>query len=155
MAVVVVMAGQAYLNRQRTRAATKSASETAPPIKLGSLGRQPSEDLGNSPGGAPAEDRRLSPRRAGNPTSVLFAAPDAKGGHLLGIVIDRSSGGLHILVDKEVKACTKRRVRAVAAPEEMPWVSVQVIYCRKAADGWHVGCKFEETPSIQAMLLFG
>jgi hypothetical protein len=87
---------------------------------------------------------RASPRRWGNPTDVQIKLPylshDVDTLH--GLVINRSAGGLAILVDGEIKDGTIVKVRSAEAPTYVPSVDVEVRYCRKAGRNHFIGCKF-------------
>jgi hypothetical protein len=85
-------------------------------------------------------EKRAGRRRWGNPTEVhlISATSDRR----LGILINRSTGGLAILVDHEVPLGILLGVRSAEAPQYVPTVQVEVRYCRKAGRNFLIGCKF-------------
>jgi len=99
-------------------------------------------------------ERRSGRRRWGNPTEVhLFS--DLWGDHLHGLVVNRSTGGLAIFADKEVPPGTALQVRAAEAPSYVPAVKAEVRHCRKAGNGFLLGCQFTEGVPWNARVWFG
>jgi hypothetical protein len=86
-------------------------------------------------------ERRAGYRRWGNPTQVL-AKPRGSEDELHGLVVNRSTGGLGILADKEVAPGSFVSVRAVDAPSYVPSVWVEIRHCLKAGRGFVLGCQF-------------
>ena len=101
------------------------------------------------------EERRRWPRRGGNPTRVLLAGSKGRGEQADGLVVDRSQGGLCLLVNREVARGTILSVRAVHAPEHVPWVEIKAVYIRQVGERWQVGCQFVDAPPLTVILLFG
>jgi hypothetical protein len=91
-------------------------------------------------------EKRTGRRRWGNPTevhvdSLLWPRP------VHGIVINRSTGGLAILLQDEVPAGTSIQVHPTEAPRTVPSVALDVRHCRKAGRLFLIGCQFcEEVP---------
>ena len=91
-------------------------------------------------------ERRVGRRRWGNPTEVNVTLP-VWPGQVHGLVINRSTGGLAILLQDEVTAGTSIKVRAVEAACSVPSIKLEVRHCRKAGQLFLVGCEFcEEVP---------
>jgi hypothetical protein len=99
-------------------------------------------------------DRRRAPRRKGNSVEV-YLSDGAGGAPLDGWVVDRSVGGLCLLVAKPVAAGTVLKVRARRAPESIPWAAIEVRTCRPEGGDWELNCGFAETPSWNVLLHFG
>src|SRR5262245_26896004 len=95
---------------------------------------------GGSGSGKPS-DRRGSLRRQGNPVDVLIADATDSGEPVAGVVVDRSRGGLRLSVSQPSEVGTVLRVRAVAAPEDFPWVQIRVKRCRQRGERWELGCQ--------------
>jgi hypothetical protein len=75
---------------------------------------------------------------------------------LPGWVMDRSSIGLGVQVPVEVPAGTRVFLRPKAAPENVPWVEVEVRYCRALGrTHYALGASFREAPPWSTLLLFG
>jgi hypothetical protein len=99
-----------------------------------------------------AAERREGLRRQGVPVPVRVDAPGSAGA----VVIDRSTGGLCLSLDRAVPAGRVLRVRAENAPADSPWVAVEVRHCRPAEGRrWHLGCRFVERPPWNVLLMFG
>jgi len=101
-------------------------------------GMSPEEQQYQAAGGA---EKRTGRRRWGNPTEVHLTSllgPD----RLHGLVINRSTGGLAIFVDREVSAGTWHQVRSTEAPSYVATVEVEVRYCRKVGRNFLLGCQF-------------
>src|SRR5262245_60160851 len=69
-------------------------------------------------------ERRATPRRRGHSVEVVLA--DEAGREVGGWVVDRSLGGLCLVVDEPVPEGAPRKVRPRAARESTPWVEVTV-----------------------------
>jgi hypothetical protein len=98
------------------------------------------------------EERRCWPRRGGNPTAVLI---QARSETWEGMVVDRSQGGLCLLMDLEPAKGTVLKVRVAKAPEHVPAVEVKTIWSRPVGDRWHIGCQFVSQPPLNVLLFFG
>jgi hypothetical protein len=99
--------------------------------------------------------KRASLRRDGNPVDVLVKLHDGLGDPFSAPVLDRSRGGLRLLVPEAVPVTSLIQVRAPHAPDEVPWVQLQVRRCRPKGDAWEVGCSFTEEQPWSLLLLFG
>jgi hypothetical protein len=98
-------------------------------------------------------ERRTAWRRWGNPVGVLVDG--ICGGPLRGLVVNRSQGGVGMVVDKAFDKGTQLRIRVEGAPKEIPWVPVEVRHCRSAGRNWLIGCKFLEPVSWNTFVWFG
>jgi hypothetical protein len=97
------------------------------------------EDWGYLHGGG--VEQRNGQRRWGNPTEVDLSwvgGPE----RIHGLVINRSTGGLAIFMDKEVPDNTLVQVRPAAAPYYVQKVTIEVRYCRKVGKNFLLGGKF-------------
>ncbi len=101
------------------------------------------------------DERRRCPRRGGNPTRVLLAGSKGRGEQSEGMVVDRSMGGMCLLVNQQVSRGAILGVRSVHAPEHVGWVDIKAVYAREVGERWQVGCEFVETPPLSVVLLFG
>jgi hypothetical protein len=102
-----------------------------------------------------ATERRTALRRAGNPVEVFVAWPGGEANPAQGWVLDRSVGGLCLMLDREAPPGTPLKVLTCSAPRGTPWTEVEVKSCRPQDKGWEIGCQFVKTPSWNVMLLFG
>jgi hypothetical protein len=100
-------------------------------------------------------DRRGAVRRDGKPVRILLASPTFRGGVDDGYVLDRSTGGLRIVVRDAVAPGTALQARAANAPDTVASVTLLVRSCRRNGDYFEVGCEFEKTPPWNVLLLFG
>jgi hypothetical protein len=100
-------------------------------------------------------DRRLAPRRWGDPREVRLARPEAGGPEIHGLVINRSPGGVGLLLDEAVPVGVRLRLRLVGVPADVPWLAVQVKHCRAAGLHWFIGCEFGEPPPRNVLAWFG
>lgn len=88
-----------------------------------------------------APERRSGRRRWGNPTNVHLSSPLLLE-PLHGIVINRSTGGLGIFVDREVPVGTVLEVRAIEAPSYIASAEIEIKYCAKIRRQYILGCQF-------------
>jgi hypothetical protein len=100
-------------------------------------------------------DRRGAVRRDGAPVRVLLSSTTFRNGVNDGFVVDRSTGGLRILIQSAMAPGSTLQVRAVNAPDNVGFVTVLVRSCRKNGDHYELGCEFEKTPPWNVLLLFG
>lgn len=99
------------------------------------------------------KEMRNSPRRWGDPREVRIKLPDER--RLCGVVINRSEGGVALLLDEKFALDLVVAVRATEAPADVPWINVQVRHCRKAGRNWLVGCQYQESPPWNVLVWFG
>jgi hypothetical protein len=100
-------------------------------------------------------NRRSSSRREGPPVRVILSSPAFRGQMETGWVMDRSTGGLRIAINKPLAAGSVLQVRAENAPDTIPWTSVVIRSCRDEGPHHEIGCSFEQTPPWNVLLLFG
>lgn len=99
-------------------------------------------------------DRRSAPRRKGNRVEV-FLTEDPKQPPFLGWVVDRSMGGLCLIVEKQLSEGSTLNVRPRQAPKTAPWTAIEIRSCRPDGCEWEVGCRFLKPPQWNDLLLFG
>jgi hypothetical protein len=99
-------------------------------------------------------ERRAGRRRWGNPTEVLITAPGSAG-QLHGLVVNRSTGGLGILTDKELSPGALVTIRAVEAPSYVPVAWAEIRHCRKVGNAVLLGCRFSNDISWNVRVWFG
>jgi hypothetical protein len=148
-----------YRNEQGAKAIESMSPEELLQALLAELPRLQRETPGGTPrpGGpqhAPEEadflvggaERRRSRRRWFNPTSIsFFTALEGRPHH--GIVVNRSAGGVALLVDQEFPEDEILFVRAVEAPKNVPVIQVRVCHCRSAGGMFMLGCEYcQELP---------
>jgi hypothetical protein len=101
------------------------------------------------------DERRRSVRRVGVPTAVQIIDPKKPKKPIEGYVLDRSSGGLRLAMEKPFSTGATLQVRPVNAPEESPWINIIIRNCREVGDYFEVGCQFLEELPWHLLLLFG
>ena len=100
-------------------------------------------------------DRRGAIRRDGAPVRVVLSSTTFRNGVNDGYVVDRSTGGLRILIQTAMAPGSTLQVKAVNAPDTVGFITVLVRSCRKTGDHFELGCEFEKTPPWNVLLLFG
>jgi hypothetical protein len=99
-------------------------------------------------------ERRVAARRRGNCVEVLVTEhPDEPAVH--GWVLDRSLGGVCILVEHPLEKRLPMLIRPRNCPTSTPWTSVDILSCRADQEGWKVHCRFDRVPEYNVLLLFG
>lgn len=101
-----------------------------------------------------AQDLRSSPRRRNTPMLVLIATTDPNAPVTEGWLLDRSLGGLGIIVEQSMDEGTLLRIRPADALPSFRWVRVQVRNCVAVGKRWKVGCRFEDKLSAKEMRQF-
>jgi hypothetical protein len=106
-----------------------------------------------SPSRSPAgSERRATPRRTGNPTSVTIRIGEET---LSGWVVDRSPLGVGMLVDDALEAGALILIKPNAAPSDCPSVEGEVRHCQPEKGQYRVGVRFTNTLSWQHLRYFG
>jgi PilZ domain len=100
-------------------------------------------------------ERRQFARRGGSPVPVLIADPQTKQNVRKGAVLDRSQGGLRLLVDESATVGQIVAVRPESAGTLLPWVEMEVRRCHRTGKGWEWGCQFNQSVPTSVMWLFG
>src|SRR5438045_4117583 len=83
-------------------------------------------------------ERRTTQRRRGNPISVLIQHVNAGAEAFEGWVVDRSTGGVRLLVDDPLTPGTILHVRPSKAPPTFPWIELRVKNCFSERMSWNV-----------------
>jgi len=103
----------------------------------------------------PPGERRASPRRVGNPVSVQISSEEDESESFQGWVVDRSSGGIRLLVDQAFDAGTILNLRPTKAHPSLTWIKVEVKSCRPERNSYKIGCEFVTKPSWAELQAFG
>jgi hypothetical protein len=74
---------------------------------------------------------------------------------IAGSVIDRSRGGMSLIVASAFPLGAVVRVRSMQYADVAPWVEVEVKHCRAVGEKWLLGCKFKKTQPWNVLLHFG
>jgi hypothetical protein len=141
VAPVVFAAGWALIIRRRSTLPPKVAD----PSTNGNPGTR-----GTGP------DRRLVPRRIGNPVPVLVSDREALVTPVRGWVVDRSPRGIGLELEEEgaVDVGTILTVRPLdLAPT--PWVLIEVRNRQQMGGIWRLGCLFVKPPAWDVLMKFG
>ena len=103
------------------------------------------------------DERRRAIRRGGLPTPILVV--DAKAGKRAkateAYVLDRSTGGLRLALEKGFPAGSALLAKPGNAPEGFDWVKLVVRNCREVGDYFELGCQFETDLELSRLLMFG
>jgi len=124
--------------RRRTKEAPPREKAEADPFEEGS-----------------ATEKRESLRREGNPVEVFITDAAEEGEPIRGWVIDRSLGGVRLLVYEPMDVGTILSIRPRQAPPGTPWTQIVVKSCDYTKSGYYFGCMFRRAPPWSIMLLFG
>jgi serine/threonine protein kinase len=100
-------------------------------------------------------ERRAAPRRGGNAVSLLIAESPSAAEPLRGWVLNRSPGGLGLMVEDAVEIDTIVHVQPQGANFGDRWFPVRVIYCFAERIRWRVGCQFVDRLSWDDLRVFG
>jgi hypothetical protein len=103
------------------------------------------------------DERRRAIRRGGLPTPILIV--DSKGGRRAKVneayVLDRSTGGLRLALERPVPVGGGLLARPGNAPEGFDWVKMTIRSCREVGDYYEVGCQFDVELELSRLLMFG
>jgi len=103
------------------------------------------------------DERRRAIRRGGLPTPILIVDPKAgrRAKAMEAYVLDRSTGGLRLAVEKPVNVGGTLLAKPGNAPDGFEWVRVLIRNCREVGDYYEVGCQFETELELNRLLMFG
>ena len=101
------------------------------------------------------KDNRRLPRRSGRPLEVLVALPGETDFPKTGVVLNRSVGGLCLLLRKEYNVGTILGVFPSGGNQLTPWTETQVKSCRKHGAEFEVGVQFVKVPPYATLVMFG
>jgi serine/threonine protein kinase len=107
------------------------------------------------PGTKELSERRSHPRRAGNPIPVLILDSFHPDEPLHGWVMDRSPGGVGLLVEDALEVDTLVQMRPDVPHLQTFWLQVRVVYCQRERLRWRVGCQFVKKLSWEELRVFG
>jgi hypothetical protein len=99
-------------------------------------------------GGPGHKERRTTSRRHGNLVSVTIISQASRTASSAGVpamdgwVMNRSGGGLCLLVDEEVMPGTVLTVTPHLGPTAYEWIQIEVKSCRPERKSWLLGCQF-------------
>lgn len=102
-----------------------------------------------------APERRSTPRRKGNPISVQITNGVTEGVSMQGWVVDRSAGGIRLLVDEAVEPGTILNVRPAKVHANYPWIKIKVKSCYPERMSWNLGCQFVDKVLWEDLQQFG
>jgi hypothetical protein len=105
--------------------------------------------------GPAGKERRATPRRQGNLVPVTVTGGKSDEQALNGWVLNRSGGGLCLLVDEQVAPGTVLTVTPNLGPSTFEWIQVEVKSCRPERKSWLLGCQFLEKLSWDDLRPFG
>lgn len=100
-------------------------------------------------------DRRQSVRRTGNPVKVLIESECVSGTTVEGWVLDRSMGGLGLLVPHEFPVGARLSVRPANGKDVFTAVEMEVKNQREKDRGTIIGCQFTKQLQWGQLLMFG
>jgi len=117
----------------------------------------PPEDRDPFTAGSTTEQRKAF-RRKGNPVEILFTPEEAGANPDRGYVLDRSIGGLRLMVTRAVPPGTTLSVRPANVSPMIPWIQIEIRNCTPSttqAGEYDIGCRFVKAPPYPVLLLFG
>ncbi|HEX3314831.1 MAG TPA: hypothetical protein VHR72_08075 [Gemmataceae bacterium] len=149
--------GGAVLPRVLTRRHAMAASPATDPR---STATETADDMQDRPNTEmtinwEVRDPRRTPRRAGKIVEVLVAPPGETDSPRRGLILNRSNGGLGVLVHEEYAVGSMIGVMPADASRLTPWVEVEVKSCRKNPDGFEVGLQYLMIPPYSTLVMFG
>lgn len=100
-------------------------------------------------------NRRSSLRREGSPVEIYVSCTAFQNTTQQAWVVDRSTGGLRLTMDKGISPGMTMRILAVNAPKKTEWVTLLVRSCKPIEGHFELGCEFDQTPPWNVLLLFG
>lgn len=166
--VIVALAGITFFfcHSSSVASSSRERAKTLPPERKSPISSEPKEkqrraslfELPPLPAPVPetgGKELRTSLRRKGKSVKVFVEGLPGTTEPVVCWVLDRSKGGLSVLMAQPINVGILLRIRAAHAPDTEPWVSVEVKNCRKRGYRWTVGCRFDADLPWSTLLLFG
>jgi hypothetical protein len=135
------------------------AMRTSGPAPAEDTDQQPVVPTGSDPfaSGSSSEQRKAF-RRRGNPIEILVTPEKESARPERGYVLDRSVGGLRLMIPRDVPPGTILTVRPAQVTAMIPWIEVEVRNCTPShtqPGEFDVGVQFIKAPPYPVLLLFG
>jgi len=129
---------------------TEDAGPGAPPP-----GETPPPGTGSPTDSPGFKEQRTSLRRWGNPISIQLYDEMTMNEPLTGWVINRSTGGLGMIVNAPLEVGSVLGVRPAQEGVDRPWVSLRIVYCYPERSSWRAGGAFLVPRSWRDIRIFG
>jgi hypothetical protein len=100
-------------------------------------------------------EQRIGLRRTGNLISVLLAINPEWEEPLRGWVLNRSTGGLGLLVEDPLEVGSECYVRPSSDDFSSYWFPIRIISCARDHLRWRIGCQFLKDYSWSDLRGFG
>jgi hypothetical protein len=101
-------------------------------------------------------EQRRALRRTGHAISVFILDAKTQKEICASYVMDRSMGGLRLLVGQAIAEGTILQVRPSSCPDADNAVEVEVRHAKKlTSDEWALGCRYVRSYPVSKLLLFG
>jgi hypothetical protein len=103
------------------------------------------------------DERRRAIRRGGLPSPILILDPKSsrRAKTVEAYVLDRSTGGLRLALERPVNVGSTMLAKPSNAPEGFDWARIVIRNCREVGDYFEVGCQFETELDLSRLLMFG
>jgi DNA-binding response OmpR family regulator len=99
-------------------------------------------------------ERRRFPRWPGIPQDVDVAPHTGAGLRRSGTVINRSLGGVALLLEEPCEIGSELRIRSTVTSYEK-WLAIEVRHIREMRDRWLVGARFSEPATLAVLSVYG
>ncbi len=100
------------------------------------------------------KEKRASPRRKANMQPVLITNGDPKAPPFEGWLVDRSAGGMRLVVKRPVAEGDFVSVRTARASMSSSWLKLEVRNSKSDNGTTHLGCRFVLKPSLEELQQF-
>jgi hypothetical protein len=101
-------------------------------------------------------EKRAAFRRRDSVVEIMVVTPDLKQNMPeRAFVVDRSTTGLGIMIERDYPIGAMLAIRPSSAPETVPWVEVEVRSCTPHDHAFRLGCQFVVVPEWGILLQFG
>lgn len=103
------------------------------------------------------DERRRAIRRGGLPTPIIVVDPKQgkKAKSYEAYVLDRSTGGLRLALERPFPIGSTLMGRPSNAPDGFDWVKMTIRNCKETGDYYEIGCQFDVELELSRLLLFG
>ncbi len=101
------------------------------------------------------KEKRSTPRRKANMQPVLITNGDTKAHPFDGWIVDRSAGGLRLVVKRPIAEGALLSVRPARASVSFPWLKVEVRNAATENGTTNLGCRFVLKPTLEELQQFG
>lgn len=93
--------------------------------------------------------------RSGGSVDVLITDSAHADSPVKSWVLERSVSSMTLVAEEAFGAGTVAKVRPLNAPDDIPWIEINIHECSPQESEWRIVCRFVKVPPYNILMLFG